>query len=160
MDSDLTNDPKYLPLLVAKMKEAYDVVKASRYIKGGNQKGVPAWRAAISVVANRFASMLYGINVRDCTNGFRAIKTNVLCQMELQENGFEIIMEELYQAKFLESSFCEVPYILTSRSDSIRPSSFIYNPNVFYRYLKYALKSFLRRPPECLKNKGKTTFIV
>jgi len=151
MDSDLTNDPKFLPLIFEKMQAGYDVIKASRYIKGGRQKGVPVWRSAISIVANRLASMLYGINVRDCTNGFRAVKTKVLCQMDLQESGFEIIMEELYQAKFLDSSFCEVPYTLTARFDSIRPSSFIYNPNVFYRYLKYALKSFLKRPPEYLK---------
>ena len=158
MDSDLTNDPKFLPLIVSKMQAGYDVIKASRYIKGGRQKGVPVWRSAISIVANRLASMLYGINVRDCTNGFRAVKTQVLSQMDLQESGFEIIMEELYHAKFLDCSFCEVPYTLISRADTIRPSSFVYNLNVFYRYLKYPVKSFFKRPPEYFNNKEKSSY--
>ena len=151
MDSDLTNDPNLLPQFIAKMQEGYDVIKASRYIKGGRQIGVPVWRSAISTVANRLASVLYGLNIRDCTNGFRAVKTWVLSQMDLKENGFGIIMEELYQAKFLCDSFCEVPYTLTTRAETIRPSSFVYNPQVFYRYLKYAVKSFLNQPPKHVK---------
>ena len=158
MDSDLTNDPKFLPLFIAKMQAGYDVIKASRYIKGGRQEGVPAWRSAISSVANLLASMLYQLNVRDCTNGFRAVKTQVLSQMDLQESGFEIIMEELYHAKFLDCSFCEVPYTLISRADTIRPSSFVYNLNVFYRYLKYPVKSFFKRPPEYFNNKEKSSY--
>lgn len=148
LDSDLTNDPKYLPFFIAKMEEGYDVIKASRYIKGGATKGVPALKAFISVVANRIASILYGLPIRDCTNGFRAVKTDILHQMQLHENGFAVIMEELYQAKFLAKSFCEIPYTLTARTESTRSSSFTYHPKVFYGYLKYALKSFLNQAPK------------
>jgi len=147
MDSDLTNDPKYLPLFVEQMEQGFDVIKASRYIKGGAMAGVPAWRMTISIVGNRIARLLYGLPINDCTNGFRALKTNLLQQMRLQEPGFVIIMEELYQAKFLAKTFCEVPYTLTTRSGTIRPSSFVYHPKIFYDYLKYAVKSFLNYPP-------------
>ena len=149
MDSDLTNDPKYLPLFVAKMQEGYDVIKASRYVRGGAVTGVPAWRVLISVVGNRVASALYGLPISDCTNGFRAVKTKILQQMQLHENGFAIIMEELYQAKFLAKTFCEVPYTLMTRTaESVRPSSFLYRPRVFFDYLKYAVKSFLNQAPQ------------
>ena len=60
-------------------------------------------------------------------------------------------MEELYHAKLLDCSFCEVTYTLISRADTIRPASFVYNLNVFYRYLKYPVKSFFKRPPEYFK---------
>jgi dolichol-phosphate mannosyltransferase len=152
MDSDLTNDPKYLPLFVERMEQGFDVIKASRYIKGGAMAGVPAWRRTISIVGNRIARLLYGLPINDCTNGFRALKTNLLQQMSLQESGFVIIMEELYQARFLAKTFCEVPYTLTARSETARPSSFVYRPKIFYDYLKYAIKSFLHNPPVHIKS--------
>jgi dolichol-phosphate mannosyltransferase len=151
MDSDLTNDPKYLPLFVERMEQGFDVIKASRYIQGGAMAGVPAWRRTISSVGNRIARSLYGLPINDCTNGFRALKTTLLQQMRLQESSFAIIMEELYQAKFLAKTFCEVPYTLTARSAIIRPSSFVYRPKIFYDYLKYAVQSFLNHPPEHIK---------
>ena len=151
MDSDLTNDPMYLPLFVEKMKQGYDVIKASRYIDGGRVSGVPVWRTIVSVIGNRVAMMLYRLPIRDCTNGFRAVKTDILCRLHLQENGFAIIMEELYQVKFLARTFCEVSYTLGARAKSDRPSSFAYHPKVFFVYLKYAIKSFLKIVPPRLQ---------
>ena len=50
-----------------------------------------------------------------------------------------MIVEELYYAKRLGHSFCEVPVRLTSRSSDQRPSLFAYKPGVILRYLKYAV---------------------
>jgi len=148
MDSDLTNDPRFIRVLAAKMDEDCDLVKASRYIPGGGVENVPAWRYWISRVGNAFVRLLYGLPVHDCTNGFRAIRTRLLGQMNIRERGFPAIMEELYWAKILHARVCEVPYILTSRADTLRPSSFEYRPKVFYRYLKYPFMAFLRIPPQ------------
>jgi len=147
MDSDLTNDPKYLPLFVDKMKKGYDIIKASRYMKGGGVYGVPAWKVLVSKIGNRAAKILYSLPLKDCTNGFRAVRTDVLHRIHLRENGFAIIMEELYRVKFLDMTFCEVPYTLGTRTESNRPSSFAYHPKVFFDYLKYAIKSFLNIVP-------------
>ena len=147
MDSDLTNDPKYLPLFVDKMKEGYDVIKASRYIKGGGVSGVPAWKVFVSTIGNRMTKILYGLPISDCTNGFRAVKTRIFNRMHLRENGFAIIMEELYQAKLLTKTFCEVPYTLGVRTELAGSSNFMYNTKVFYDYLKYPIRSFLNIVP-------------
>jgi hypothetical protein len=40
-----------------------------------------------------------------------------------------------------------VPYILTSRAETLRPSSFEYRPKVFYQYLKYPFLAFFRVRP-------------
>ncbi len=74
--------------------------------------------------------------------------------MNLQEHGFPVIMEELYWAKFLGAKLCEVPYVLTSRAETLRPSSFQYRPDVLYRYLKYPVLAFLGIPPSTLNNKA------
>jgi dolichol-phosphate mannosyltransferase len=147
MDSDLTNDPKYLPLFVEKMLEGFDVIKASRYIQGGGVLDVPIWKVIISIIGNRVANILYGLPVRDCTNGFRAIKTCLVKQMQLREKGFAIIMEELYYAKYLAKSFCEIPYTLKSRKKGQRKSSLSYGPTMLYCYIKYAVKAFLNQSP-------------
>lgn len=148
MDSDLTNDPRFIPVFARKMEEGCDLVKASRYIPGGGVENVPAWRYWISRVGNAFVRLLYGLPVHDCTNGFRAIRTRLLEKMHIRERGFPAIMEELYWAKILHARVCEVPYILTSRADTLRPSSFEYRPKVFYSYLKYPFMAFLRIPPQ------------
>jgi len=147
MDSDLTNDPKYIPMFVQKMLLGYDVIKASRYSKGGEVQGVPAHKVAISAIGNRIARFLFRLPISDCTNGFRALKVDLLTRMTTTEPGFPAIMEELYLAKSLSSSFCEIPFALTSRTNKQRPSSFAYRPRVFYRYLKYAVRSFFRIAP-------------
>lgn len=147
MDSDLTNDPADIPKFVARMKEGYDVIKASRYITGGGMPGVPWKRRAVSRAGNFVAQMLFHDGVRDCTNGFRAVRTSILTRMDLRENGFSIIMEELYQCKFLAHSYCEVPVLLTNRSEEQRPTSFSYTPETFLKYFKFALKAFLGVKP-------------
>ena len=147
MDSDLTNDPKYIGAFVDKMLDGIDVIKASRYVRGGSAVGVPVHRVVISVIGNRLSRMLFGLPISDCTNGFRAVRVDILKRMPLTEPGFAVIMEELYYAKFLAGTFSEIPYTLTARPDTVRKSSFYYRPRVFWRYLRYALKSFLGLSP-------------
>lgn len=145
MDSDLTNHPKYLESFYEKMQEGWDYIKATRYSKGGAVESVPWDHRIMSTVGNYIARFLYGLPLTDFTNGFRAVKTNILKQINYTENGFVIIMEELYYAKFLTKSFCEIPYILTSRTKNQGQSHFSYGPGVCVRYLKYAIKSFLQK---------------
>lgn len=145
MDSDLTNHPRYLESFYEKINEGWDYIKATRYSKGGGVTGVPWGHKIMSLVGNYIAKLMYGLPLTDFTNGFRAVKTNILKQINYTENGFVIIMEELYHAKFLTKSFCEIPYILTSRKDNQGQSHFSYGPRVCMQYLKYAIKSFLKR---------------
>jgi glycosyltransferase involved in cell wall biosynthesis len=154
MDSDLTNNPGFISCLIDRLENGYDIVKASRYIAGGGVKGVPAWRYWVSRIGNLIARWLYGLPIRDCTNGFRAVRTNVFNRMDLRERGFAVIMEELYWAKFLRAKVFEVPYVLTSRPETLRPSSFQYHPQVLYRYLKYPLLAFLGLAPSRMRLKN------
>lgn len=145
MDSDLTNAPADIPRFVEKMAEGFDVIKASRFISGGGTQGVPGWRKALSVFGNRVASALFKLPIRDCTNGFRAIRTDLLQAVKLVENGFPIIMEELFRLAPLARTYAELPVILRSRSDEQRGSIFSYSPRTLLRYLKYPLLQALGR---------------
>jgi dolichol-phosphate mannosyltransferase len=143
MDSDLTNNPADIPRFVAEMKRGTDVIKASRFTGGGRMEGVPLRRALISKTGNLIARLLFGLAIRDCTNGFRAIRVSILDRMSLRENSFPIIVEELYHAKFLASTYAEVPVVLTARQGEQRPTSFSYKPSTFRKYFTYALKARL-----------------
>jgi len=145
MDSDLTNDPAYLPAFARLMDAGVDVIKASRYAPGGGTVDVPRWRVAVSVLGNAVARLLYGLPIRDCTNGFRAVRTRLLSSMELHENGFAIIMEELYWLAPLHASYAEVPIVLVSRGNHLRPSSFSFGLRSLARYLKYPALTAVRR---------------
>lgn len=142
MDSDLTNHPKYLKMFYDKMGEGWDYIKATRYRKGGGMEGVPWKRRLFSHVGNVCARILFRLPLTDPTNGFRAVKVALLRQINLKENGFPVIMEELYQAKRLTKSFCEVPYILTDRAQGQGDTHFLYTSATIKRYLYYAFKSF------------------
>jgi glycosyltransferase involved in cell wall biosynthesis len=153
MDSDLTNDPRDIPRFAAAMESGADVLKATRYSRGGSVAGVPAYRVWISRFGNAVARMLFALPVHDCTNGFRAVRTHLLAGMDLRENRFPIIMEELYWLKFLGAKCDEIPVTLTNRSEHQRPTSFVYTPRVFWQYLKYPVRAFLRVAPETLEEK-------
>ena len=145
MDSDLTNNPADIKHFVGKMNDGFDVIKASRYSLGGGSVGVPLKRVIISRLGNLVAKYLYGLPVADCTNGFRAVKMNLLQSLSYRENGFSIIMEELYLLQFKTANFENIPVILYARTNELKPSSFIYSFETYWKYIKYPLKSFILR---------------
>lgn len=148
MDSDLTNNPADIPRFLPFMEQGVDVIKASRFVEGGRMQGVPWRRSIFSYTGNLIASCLFHVGVRDCTNGFRAVKVTILARMNLRESGFPVIVEELYQAKTLARSFCEVPVVLTSRSGDQRPTVFSYKPETLRKYLAFAIRAFLGIKPD------------
>ena len=142
MDSDLTNDPALIPRFHAAVAAGdCDLVKASRYVPGGGMRGVPLTHRVVTGLANRLASRLFAMGVRDCTNGFRAVRLALLSELPLREPGFPAILEELYLLKKAGARAKEIPYILTSRGPGQGRSRFRYRPALLYRYLKYAVKA-------------------
>lgn len=137
MDSDLTNHPKYIEKFYEKMLEGWDYIKATRYSKGGGIEGVPWKRYVISKYGNIFARIVTGLPLTDITNGFRAVKVDVLKQIELTENHFSIIIEEIMKARKITDKFCEIPNILGTRDQFARPTKFRYDLNTFKKYLQY-----------------------
>jgi len=141
MDSDLTNNPSFLPQFVKLMESGYDCVKASRYIRGGKMIGVPFYRKIISKTGNLIASFLFGMGIKDCTNGFRMVRLELIKDIKFEENNFSIILEELYYLKKKGARVKEISNTLTSRINT--KTSFSYTPKIFLDYFKYAFKASL-----------------
>jgi dolichol-phosphate mannosyltransferase len=150
MDADLTQDPRYILDFVPHMINGVEFIKASRYIKDSQVIGVPRFRKIISSFGNAFARIAFRLPVTDYTNGFRAVKTSLAQQFSLEANRFEILVEEMWQAKYLTKSFAEVSYSLSSRENA-GDSKFQYNLNVYKHYLIYCFYSLLNIKPKFIK---------
>lgn len=148
MDSDLTNHPKYLYLFYAQMAKGLEYIKATRYRDGGGMEGVAWKRQLFSRVGNRIGRLLLRLPLSDVTNGFRAVKVDILRRLTLHENGFPIIMEELSQAKKYVRSYAEVPYILTERTTIQGDTHFPYSFSTMATYLYYVFIGFFYARPQ------------
>jgi len=85
MDADLSHDPAYIPNLIKKLDEGYDVAIGSRYVEGGGINSWSATRRAISKAASFLARELTGVMVKDMTSGFRAYQVSALRSIGLKQ---------------------------------------------------------------------------
>ena len=114
MDADFSHSPQDIPRLVAELDRGYDFVIGSRWLKGGK---IPSdwnfFRRSISRWGNLSARLIGGFyQIRDCTNGFRAIKTDLLRRIDMAQKwpeGFTFLMSLLHQARVHHAKIKEVP---------------------------------------------------
>jgi dolichol-phosphate mannosyltransferase len=145
IDSDLTNPPEDLLKIGELASQGHTYIKGSRFVGGGGMESVPHWRQALSEAGNAVARRLFGIHLRDVTNGFRAVRTDLFLSWPLKERGFPIIMEELDWALQSGAVPMEFPTVLTARSGDLRASAFTYSTKTIYSYLRYPLRAQIRR---------------
>lgn len=96
MDADLSHDPAAVPRLLDALGDA-DLVIGSRYVPGGAVENWSKSRELLSRAGNAYTRAWLGFPVRDATAGFRAYKTEVLAQLDLDSvtsegYGFQIEM--------------------------------------------------------------------
>ena len=79
MDGDLQNDPRDIPLLVAKLDEGYDLVAGYRMQRQDKvvTRKIPSW------VANRIIIFLTGVRIRDNGCSLKAYRRELLDQLHL-----------------------------------------------------------------------------
>jgi dolichol-phosphate mannosyltransferase len=122
MDCDDTHDPKYIPAMVAKLRQGYEVVTTSRYAPGGGQVGVDWYRRTISRIANLLMKTFFPLpGVWEYTCGFRAYRVALVQDalsifgnqfLDLKGMGFTSTVEKLIKCKMLGARVAEVPFVL------------------------------------------------
>ena len=117
MDADFSHHPRYLPDLLAALRD-YDVVIGSRYVAGGGTLYCTAPRKALSRGANLFAGTMLSLQAGDATAGFRGYRREVLESIALDEilsEGYSFLMELLYRCQ--QQGWCvgEVPIVFENR---------------------------------------------
>lgn len=117
MDADFSHDPKYLPDFLDAIKEN-DLVIGSRYISGVNVINWPMSRLLLSYCGNKFASVLTGISVKDCTGGFKCFRRELLEKLDLgkiSSSGYSFQVEINYYAWKKGFRIAEIPIVFTDR---------------------------------------------
>lgn len=136
LDCDDTHEPEYIPALIEKVRQGYDVVIASRFEPGGGQKGVNGYRAFISRSANVFMKIFFPIpGLKEYSCGFRGYRSEKIKEaigfygnnfIQLKGLGFTCTLEKLVKLKLIGARFGEVPFMLRydqKQSDSKMVSS-------------------------------------
>src|SRR5512137_2682468 len=103
MDADFSHDPADVPRLIAALDEGADFIIGSRYVPGG--KIPDDWsflRRMNSRWGNVFARYVAGMRrVRDCTAGFRAIRSSIIGRIDLDAlkvKGYAFQISLLHEA--------------------------------------------------------------
>jgi dolichol-phosphate mannosyltransferase len=84
MDADGSHRPEDLPRMLRALEDA-DVVLGSRWVPGGSVLNWPARRRWLSRAGTTYAHLALGIDIRDATGGFRAIRATALKALELDD---------------------------------------------------------------------------
>jgi glycosyltransferase involved in cell wall biosynthesis len=156
MDVDLTHAPEDLARLVAPIVDnRADFVLGSRYVPGGEMRGVPWARRVISIVGNGAARRKLRVRVGDLTSGFRAARTSVLRVIRLEENGFGIQLEGSVKAYRAGFRVAEIPITLGVRKNGY--SKMAYTRSFWLGYARLVVRLALaRRGPD---GRAQTLFV-
>lgn len=120
MDADFSHDPSMISFFVYEIQKGYDFVIGSRYIEGGSiPKNWSLFRKLNSKWGNIFARHVAGLkDVKDCTSGYRAIRTSLLKKINLNKlktKGYSFQMDLLHQAMKNNARISELPIQFTDR---------------------------------------------
>jgi len=109
--ADLSDDMAIIPRMVMLIRvEDYDIVCASRYMRGGRQIGGPWLKGLMSRTAGVSLHHLAGWPTHDATNAFRAYRRQVLLDFPIEsEAGFAYSLEITAKAIAAGRRVTEVP---------------------------------------------------
>jgi dolichol-phosphate mannosyltransferase len=117
MDADFSHDPRYLPALLEKARQA-DLVLGSRYVPGGGTVSWGLGRKMVSRGGSLYARTILGVPVRDLTGGFKCFRRGVLEAIDLASvecSGYAFQIELTYRALRKGFTVAEVPIVFADR---------------------------------------------
>ena len=118
MDVDFSHDPAVIPAMVALVEQGADAVVGSRYVPGGRTVNWPIHRRFLSKWGNRYAAFMLGLEVRDCTSGFRAYRSGALRSIDPSSTtaeGYAFLTELVRRLDAGGHSIVETPITFVDR---------------------------------------------
>jgi len=145
MDADYSHHPRHLPEMLAKADETgADVVIGSRYVAGGGTRNWGVSRVILSRGANFVARMLLGLQVDDCTSGFRCYRRTALEDFDFAQvtvDGYSYLVEMTYLFQRRGCRFAQVPIVFEDRT---RGKSKI-SKRIVFEAMRLVFRRFFRR---------------
>ena len=152
MDGDFSHPPQTIPHMVEELQNSkYDIVVASRYVRGGSVRGWPFKRRLMSRGATKIAQVGLGIGVKDPMSGFFAFKRRIIEGIKFDAIGYKMLLEILVKTR--GASVKEVPYTFTNR----RAGASKLDSSVMYDYFRAVWR--LYRDGKSLREKERRTSV-
>jgi dolichol-phosphate mannosyltransferase len=118
MDVDFSHDPAVIPEMLALLDAGADAVIGSRYVPGGATVNWPAHRRLLSRWGNRYTSFVLGLQIRDCTSGFRAFRADALAEISpstTDAEGYAFLTELARRLVQHRKRVMETPIVFVDR---------------------------------------------
>jgi dolichol-phosphate mannosyltransferase len=118
MDVDFSHDPAVLPELLRLIDAGADAVIGSRYVPGGATVDWPLHRRILSRWGNRYTSLVLGLQVRDCTSGYRAYRADALRRIAPETTaaeGYAFLTELVRRLVRVRCRVMETPIVFSDR---------------------------------------------
>lgn len=117
MDADFSHDPRTLPLFMSAIKES-DLVIGSRYLHGVSVVNWPIRRLILSYFASVYTRWVTGLQLRDCTSGFKCFRRSTIEAIDLSRitsDGYSFQIEMNYRCMEKGFRITEIPIIFIDR---------------------------------------------
>lgn len=117
MDADFSHDPGVLPEFLAAIQSS-DLVIGSRYLNGVSVVNWPIRRLILSYFASVYTRWVTGLQLRDCTSGFKCFRRSSLEVVDLdsvRSDGYSFQIEMNYRCMEKGLRITEIPIIFIDR---------------------------------------------
>ena len=145
MDADLSHDPKAIPEMLEKIKNA-DAVVGSRYIKNGKIENWDWTRKMISRFGNFYARIVLSLPYKDLTSGYKCWRKKVIENLKLDaldSIGYNFQIETIFFAHHMGFKIMEIPITFSERKVGASKFNFAIIKEAF---LKVLLLRFRKKP--------------
>ena len=93
LDSDGQHNPDQIPEVIEPLKQGFDIVIGSRFLKSDDKQKVPRYRSlGIKTITKLTQAASYN-GITDSQSGFRAYNKNALSKINLFEDGMAVSTE-------------------------------------------------------------------
>lgn len=117
MDADFSHDPVVLTAFISAMRDS-DLVIGSRYLNGVSVVNWPIRRLILSYFASVYTRWVTGLQLRDCTSGFKCFRRSALESIDLDKvksDGYSFQIEMNYRCMEKGLKITEIPIIFIDR---------------------------------------------
>jgi dolichol-phosphate mannosyltransferase len=144
MDADLSHDPADIPKLLEALEQGAHLAVGSRYLGGISVLNWPQSRLFISTFGGFYVRTLTALPMSDPTSGFKAIRVDVLRDLDwqkVQAEGYAFQIELHHTAWKQGFTIREVPIVFTERREGDSKMSTAISLEAAWRVLRLAAVS-------------------
>jgi dolichol-phosphate mannosyltransferase len=108
--ADLSDSPEDVVAYYGKIREGYDCVFGSRFVKGSDVQNYPRFKLVVNRIVNRCLQLMFWTRFNDLTNAFKAYRTAVVRDcVPYRACHFNLTLEMSLGALIREYHIAQIP---------------------------------------------------